>query len=509
MSDLPFTPRLPLLPYQAAYLIDHGMDSSYALTWEQGVGKTCALINNAALLLAAGKIDGMFVIAPGGVHRNWVVEELPKWWPADAKTPYRAFAWDGGAPWGNAGTKAHTAAYGAFLWATNPENPTAAFGVLTMSYDQLMTDAGKQASWDFLRRRRCLYIADESHRFKTPKAARQKRALASSVYAPYRRIASGTPMDKPFDLYSQVRWLSADFWKENLGIDGFPAFKRHFASWKTIHVAGGRQLDVVAGYRNLDVLWACLQKIGSRVTLNDTGLVLPTSYKRMYHPLSREQARVYQDLKEECLAVLRSGELVTAEMAFTLQMRLSQIGCGFIRPGAGAEDVPFKENSRADAFREYLVGLSGAPAVCWGRFKHDVLVMQDASRRAHRRPVVYDHHDVAGTLEAWRAGEYDDLIANLHSTMIEGYTLTRANFSLYYSNSPRLITRQQSEKRTNRIGQAGTAVYVDFLAEGTADTRALEMLRGKGVVSGTVLGDDPARVLRWLLTDEDKVDVAA
>lgn len=497
MTSLPFEPRLPPFPYQERFLEEHGFDPGYAMTWEQGCGKTKSLIDNAAQLRMFDKIEAMLVLAPGGVHRNWIVEELPKHWPA-AAPPYRPFCWDGGTPWGGAGSVGHTKGFAAWIAAVR----AGAFGVLTMSYNQFLTDAGKDATWALMKSRRTLYIADESHRFKTPSSARQKRALASSVYAPYRRIASGTPMDKPFDLYSQVRWLNADFWREELGIGSFAAFKAHFADWRMNRTAGGQEFPSIVRYKNLDVLETCLAKLGSRVTLEETGLSLPQAWKRIFHPLTKEQRRVYDEIRDECMSVLESGELVTAGMALTMQLRLKQIGCGFVRPAAGLEDVLFKDNPRADALREYLVGLEGAPTVIWGLFRHDVGAASDASRRAGRRPVVYAQDDVAGTVEAWAAGEYDDLVANLNSTMIEGYTLVHTNTMIYYSNSPRLITRQQSEARIRRIGQKRTVLYVDFLAEGTADAKALKLLREKGVVSGTVLGDDPLRTLSWLLEEE-------
>jgi hypothetical protein len=505
---LPFVPLLPPTDYQAAFLEEHGLDASYFMPWEQGTGKTKALIDNAAQLLLAGKIDAMLVLAPGGVHRNWVVEELPKHWPlvtsalGEARRPYEAWCWDGGPPWGSAGARGHDAGFARWLVATAPLGDGSVgppFGVLTMSYDQFLTDAGRDATWKLMKGRRCLYVADESHRFKTPSSARQKRALASSVYAPYRRAASGTPMDKPFDLYSQVRWLDADFWKRELGVATYSVFKTYFADWRKVRTAGGQEFDKLVSYKNLDVLERCLAKLGSRVTLDKAKF--PASYKRVFHPLSREQRRVYDDLREECLAVLQAGQMVTAVMALTMQLRLAQIGCGFVTPGAGSEEVPFKENPRADYVREWLAGLEGAPAVLWGHFKFDVATLVECSRRAGRTAVVYDKNDAAGTMDAWKAGEFTDLIGNLHSTMTEGFTLTRARAVAYYSNGPRLITRQQSEARTRRIGQTGPCIYADFLAEGTQDAKALERVRQKGVVSGMVLGDDPAQTLRWLLED--------
>ena len=44
---------------------------------EQGTGKTKVIIDNSAYLYANNKINFLVVIAPNGVHRNWINNELP------------------------------------------------------------------------------------------------------------------------------------------------------------------------------------------------------------------------------------------------------------------------------------------------------------------------------------------------------------------------------------------------------------------------------------------------
>ena len=51
--------------------------SSYALFMEQGTGKTWALLADAERLYAKGQIDCLLVVAPNGVHTNWINREIP------------------------------------------------------------------------------------------------------------------------------------------------------------------------------------------------------------------------------------------------------------------------------------------------------------------------------------------------------------------------------------------------------------------------------------------------
>lgn len=506
MTQLPFTPVLPPLDYQSSYLDNQGLAPAHGLIWAPGTGKTKGLIDNASLLLVNQHINGILVLAPNGVHRNWVTEELPKHWPNDSAVPrYEPFEWNTS----KASTKKAQAAFASFLQWTQPADkeaplaPNQPVGVLCMSYDGLMTDMGKQASWDFLRKRRCLYIADESQRFKEPGSKRNIRVYASSAYAPYRRIASGTPMDKPFDIYPQMRFLDEDFWKRTLGIGSFAAFKTHFGNWHPITLNTGVSVNVLderRPYRNLDQLEAVLGTLTSRVTEEVAEAALPPkAYHRIRHALSPAQRTAYDELADECMTTLADGTLVTAEHVLTMRLRFAQIGAGHISPAAGEEAIPFEQNPRREALSELLFTFgTGEATLQWCLWKADAQAMLEASARAGRTAIVYDSNNPEDTLDAWRAGRYHDLIGNLQSGLTEGHTLVRARKCLYYSNTPRLITRRQSEKRVHRIGQTRDVDYYDFLAEQTLDEANLEMVRSKAHWTGVALGDNPQIVAEWL-----------
>lgn len=495
---LPFTPRMPPLSHQAAFLDEHALDKHYGLLWEQGTGKTKALIDNAALLVMSGLIDGVLLLAPNGVHYNWVKEELPKHWPHDAP-PYRPYFWDTN----KAGNKSAQREYADFLSSNH-------MPWLCMSYDGIVTEAGRQATWDFIRTRRVLYIADESQRIKTPQLAGKNKVertavvTKSAVYAAYRRIASGTPMDKPFDIYSQMRFLDPDFWVRKLGLGSFTAFRAMFAEYETRYGAGGRTYPEFKAYRRLDELAGAISGTTQRVLKEDV-LDLPRkSYKRLFHELTPAQRTAYRELRSEAQTILLAGEVVTAEMALVLQLRLAQIGCGFVKPGPGQAEVPFAQNPRAELLKETLRDLT-RPAIIWGRFKYDVRVIEAASHAAGRRPVVYDGSRPGDSMDPFHRGDADDIIANLSSNMIEGYTLNEADSTVYYSRTPKLITRLQSEDRNHRIGQGRPVTYYDLLASGTKEAEELSVLRGKRSSVGTVMGDDPRVALEWLVeegTDE-------
>jgi SNF2 family DNA or RNA helicase len=484
--ELPFTPRRTPFSHQQRLLEESALKAEFALFWEQGTGKTKGTIDTAAGLFARGLVRGMLVVAPNGVHRNWVSDELPAHWPEDLP-PLRALSWSST----SAETVWHRKAVADLL-----KDPGPVF--MAMSYDQLMTKAGTQAAWDLLRGRPCLYVLDESARVKTPSAKRTHKVQASGRYAPYRRILTGTPVaNSPFDVYSQVRFLDPDFWVRELRIGSYGAFKARFGRWMTVQDSSGRFFPKLLAYQDLDVLERVLSTISDRV-LKDQVLDLPPKvYQRRYHAMEGEQARMYRELKQDLITFLNSGEMVTAEMAIVKLLRLQQVCCGFITLEDRSTRVVADPNPRAQLLEDILGDLT-RPSIIWGRFQRDIDEAAAASKRAGRRPVTYDGRtseaDRKAALDAFHAGEADDFIAN-PAAAGEGLTLTEADTVIYYSNSFNLTHRLQSEDRAHRIGQTRSVTYIDLLAEDTVDSYILKALQAKRDVASTVLGDE---LKEWL-----------
>ena len=49
----------------------------FAYFMEMGTGKSKVLIDNVSMLYDKGKINGLLLIAPKGVYKNWFDSEIP------------------------------------------------------------------------------------------------------------------------------------------------------------------------------------------------------------------------------------------------------------------------------------------------------------------------------------------------------------------------------------------------------------------------------------------------
>ncbi len=483
--------------HQHEEFIHHGKDSSRGLLWEQGCGKTKPVIDTVAYLYETGEVDALLVIAPNGVHRNWVSDEIPAHMPDRVQEKTVCHIWY------STGTKRHMKSYQDCL---NHRG----LAVLVMSYDAIMTKAGQKAWKQFLTKRRCLYVLDESQRIKTPGAKRTKRILGSREAAQYRRILSGTPVaNTPFDVYSQLKFLEPTVWLK-YGISSFAAFKSYFGVWETWETKDERQYPKCVAYRNLEILAQETARLGSRVTKDQVLDLPPKLYSKRYFELTKTQADLYNQVRDEYLLDLETGQL-TIMLAIVRLLRAQQVVCGYFPT---SDDNPTLRhipgaNPRVDLLGEICDDLPHS-AIIWCRFREDV---QLVAQKLGKRCVVVDgsvpSQKRGPLLDAFQKREIQFMVAN-PACIGTGVTLTAARTVVYYSNSFNYEHRSQSEDRAHRIGQEHPVNYVDivamlpdaqgvlsdkkdgrFLSGGeTIDSRIIESLRKKSDVASLITGDN-------------------
>lgn len=462
------------------------------LFWEMGCGKTKPIVDEAVALYEAGEVEGLLVVAPNGVHRNWITDELPIHLPPDVLERACLLNWTS-----SYATKKFGRAMDALIRHTD------GLPVLAMSYSGIMTQKGARLTRRFLDRFRCLYTLDESPAIKTPSAKRTRRVLASARYAPFRRILTGTPIsNSPFDIYTQLKFLDDRIWR-TIDCGTFAAFKTTFGVWKEMRTKDGRVWPELLSYRNLDMLHGIVDAVGSRLLKEDTLDLPPKLYTKRYFKLDPRTRRVYDDVRADYLAFLDSGELVTAPLAITRLIRLQQITSGYVPSDEdGAEAVTMLSaegaNRRINLLLETLEEHRGRHTLVWAKYTKDILMIEAALRKAGFSVVTYygatseDDRDAAK--RRFQAGEVEVFLANPAAAGM-GLTLHRATVEVFYNSSYRMDDRKQAEDRAHRIGQKDSVLIVDLCAEDTVDEKIIEAMRRKQHLSDIVLGD---RFREWI-----------
>ena len=90
---------------------------------------------------------------------------------------------------------------------------------------------------------------------------------------------------------------------------------------------GGRSVQIVVGYRNLDELSQKLKPFSYRVLKEDCLDLPPKIYMKRIIQLTPEQDKLYKQMKEQALAEM-NGERMSTDTALTQLMRLQQITGG-------------------------------------------------------------------------------------------------------------------------------------------------------------------------------------
>lgn len=448
----------------------------FALFWDQGTGKTKTLLDMAAYAYHKGVVDCLIVIAPNGVHANWVIEEIPKHLAIEnhiAITYYNGK----GKKWEKN-----------FVDIINEENHRDKLKVICFSVEGFSLAKKQKGALEYLlKTHKCYGIIDEADDIANPMAKRTKYLLKLSDQFKVRRIATGTPVDsKPLAAWAQMRFLSPNVF---MGQDYFSFRARYSIMKDKVVKIGAREViqKFPVAHRNLDKLGDIIRTVSDRVLKEDCMDLPEKVYKSIPIEMAPQQAKYYKEMLDRAFYVLaESDDLVYAKNALDMMGKLSRITGGFAEKG-----VEIKPNRKlnwvSDNIDKYT---STSDVIIWCRYRDEIeaVVKAIGSKRCavvHGGVLDQDREDAIDRFK--NDPDCDVLVTN--RTMSRGHTLVNASTNFYYSNDYSLRNRRQSEDRTHRKGQTLSCLYIDLVCVDTVDEKVLETLKLKKDVSDLVLGD--------------------
>lgn len=437
-----------------------------------GTGKTKMTLDVAADKFLRDEIDCMLVIAPNGVHRQWVEAAIPQHLVASVK---RAAA----------------------VWKPTRKTPTnvkhslgfpRALRILTFNVESFSSESGKafKAALEFLASGRCMLVVDESSRIKTPRAARTKAILKLRDKAAVRAILSGTPLTRGIeDLYSQYNFLDPSI----IGMSNYMAFRARYCVTVPAYRGAAFGAVKIVGYKNVEELVSKIAPVSFVIPKDVLGLP-EKRYEVVPVPLAEEQARVYQMLEQQLIEDLHARRITNPANAAVRLMRLQQVLSGRVYTQSDDEDEPpivrTVQSNRISTLIEVLEQYDGQ-AVIWARFAQDI---KDIREALGDNAVTYDgstsQADRETALTRFKSGDAAYFVGNpaAAGTGIDG--LQCASMAVYYSNSFNSEQRWQSEDRIHRIGQRESTLYVDLGAPDTVDALIRKNLRAKGDLARSI-----------------------
>jgi SNF2 family DNA or RNA helicase len=447
---------------------------TYAYFMEMGTGKTKVLIDNMSMLYDKGKIDGALIIAPKGVVKTWYEQEIPTHLPNHIENV-------------------------TVLWQSNINKTQqekletlfeieTALHILVMNVEALSTEKGVKFAYKFLNSHKTLMAIDESTTIKTPTAKRTKNIIGLGKIAKYKRIMTGSPVTKnPLDLYTQCEFLDPYL----LDFTSYYAFRNRYAEMKTMHLRG-RSIQVVDEFKNLDELSETLQGFSYRVLKEHCLDLPPKNWIKRHITLSKEQQKVYDQMKKAAMAIL-NGKVTSTMTVITQLMRLQQITCGhFVADDGSTQEI---KNNRITELMDVLDEIEGK-AIIWGHWQKDIQNIVDEIEKVHGPGSVVSYYGLTpqderqDNIRKFQSDPRCRFLVGTPSTGGYGITLTAANTVIYYSNGYDLEKRLQSEDRAHRIGQKKNVTYIDIIAEKTVDEKIVKSLRDKINIASEVMGEE-------------------
>ena len=448
---------------------------NFAYFMEMGTGKSKVLLDNAAMLYSKGLINGLLIIAPKGVYKNWYDSEIPTHLPE--------YIFKKTVLWKTSDKSQKQKKILNTLFETGSE-----FHILLMNVEAFSSADGPAFAYKFLSAHKAMIAIDESTTIKTPTTKRTKNIIALREMAKYRRILTGSPVTKsPLDLFSQCEFL--DPWL--LGHSSYWTFKARYAVTRKIQVQG-RQVEIVVGYRNLGELSDKIKPFSKRV-LKDDCLDLPKkTWMKHVVELTKDQKKVYKQMKEEAIAYL-DGKVLSSATVMTQLMRLHQITCGHFTADDGTiKNLPC---NRVTELMDILENVHNK-AVIWSHYTHDVKRIIEEIKNKYGEDSVVDYFgettqdERSINIKKFQNDDKCRFFVGTTHTGGYGITLTAASTMIYYSNGYDLEKRQQSEARIDRIGQEKPMTYIDIISEDTVDDRIVKALRSKINIANEIMGED-------------------
>lgn len=479
----------------------------FALFMQQGTGKTWTFLADAEDLFNKGKIDSILVEAPSGVHENWVLREIPK----HLEVPHVAHYWSP-----NPG-KARK-----YVLVRDLLTTRGVLRILSVNYEAV---ARSREAFDFvvdfLQSSRALMILDESHRIKDTRTSTFKKTMELRDFAIARRIGTGTPMDKPQDIFGQMQFLKEGL----LGTNNFRAFMAEYArlvdpartmqghpeipTSEDFRMAAQVQnnprmrfaiqvaKDETTGlpiYRNLEKLRKLVAAHSFRCLKTECLDLPPKVYQTHYFHLTKAQRAAYDMLEEELRVMSRDGELLPVHKLAKFT-KLQQITSGFVMVPGDPEPVYVgDDNPRLHSLIDRMQDIDGQKIV-WCRFREEIASLARLFRDSGITFTEYHggikKKDRNAQLDAFQERGESEVLLGVQKAGGVGLTITAAATTFFCSNEYSAIVRDQAEDRNHRRGSEihDSVLYIDMAAINTIDQSITRAFQEKLSLAATIMGD--------------------
>lgn len=444
----------------------------YALWWEMGAGKTKADIDIAAWKYLKGEIENYVIIAPNGVHRQWILEQIPTHLPDQIQ---RSVIFTTGS------TKSRNIGVEDILSRKNQ------LRIFSVNMESISHKSGLQLLKKIVASGPTKVTVDESSGIKGYKSSRTEAAheVARMESCVARACLDGTPISQGAeDLYGPLEFLSPKI----LACPNYFAFRSRYL------VMGGQRNDKVVAYKNLEDLQKRMYSVAMRVLKKDC-LDLPGCIPMMrYVEMTEEQERYYNDMKDLFLAEIENGEVVTVKDAMVRINKLQQILGGFLitKHEIGTNPIDGKKiyenrttqigTSKLDAALD-LVREHGKRTIIWVNFREEADMFEKFFKEKTSWKILRytgkEDSDLSEKNKQSFMGPEEEQIMITSMKGSRGLNLPQCSLMIWASFPRKYLDYRQGNERTDRPGQTEKTTIAHLMVPKTVDQKAFATLMRK------------------------------
>lgn len=375
----------------------------------------------------------------------------------------------------------------AFAYYSGPANEWT-----LVTYDLLKNE--KVRKWVESRTFRTV-IADEGHYLRHP-SSRFRAVYDATRHIPHRIHLTGTPWHQLSDVFHEILWVDDG---ETFG-DNFYRFCHRY-----YHRLPHGGWSIKRGSDKL--ITRKLSSVAIQIQEDDV-LILPKKrFLLKGAPLSAEQRKQYQRILEEWEAEI-DGEIIEYRHTVVQLQKLQQVASGFLLH----EGVPtWFKSGKLDTLHRLVKDGELVPypkVVVWCSRTAEIIKLTKELREYGK--VVSFFGSNRRRKETARHQFKKDRDTRFFVAQVDSGTgmneLTVANAAVYFSNSQKLVSRQQSMRRTRRYGSEkhSHCLYIDLVSEDTIDMKLLLSLQRKMSLADEIHKElKKGRALRDTLGERD------
>jgi SNF2 family DNA or RNA helicase len=342
-----------------------------------------------------------------------------------------------------------------------------------------------------------MIILDESHRCKSPSAAKSRSIHSLGPIAKYRIIMTGTAVTKKkrvFDIYSQWKFLNPNRFRDMTVTD----FKGMFCVFIS---RNGYQQWVTN--KNTKLLRKMIHADAFSITREECYDLPPRLDPEIIRVPLEESAEVYDRMAEDMVARIHTGEITEASIKLVQGLRLQQITSGIARTEStqenpkgrlvriGREKLRILEDRLVDFFEadekvviagQYIADILAIEKLC-KKLKVNTYVLRGGVKRWERDQRIRDFRDDPGPAAFIMQPSAGAL----------GIDLSTSGTFIWYSLTRSYVDFTQAEDRI-ALSPRGTR-FIYLLGEDTYDEVLYQTLQEDGEVAREIMRS-PEKLLR-------------